>query len=268
MATTKSRRRPPTRTRSSRPTGKAGAKKTVKKPSALREAARTQLHGHGADAVALCFVALGALSGLALATDLAGPLGHALSSGITALLGNGAFLVPLALFAFAGLLLWRRSEDEAAAPIRIGIGVVLIVLSVAGLGHVVGGSPQLSDPVLELRNAGGYVGAGIGVPLVAGVGPAGAAIILLAFLVLGGLLASGTFVAPRGRARRHRADQAPRRFHPCVQGADRDSRLDRGRASQSPRPPPPRPGARPSKRSRWKCPTRNQSPKKRSSRSS
>ena len=124
----------------------AGAKKSIKKPSALREAARTQLHGHGTDAVALALVALAALTGLALATDLAGPLGHALSSGITALLGNGAFLVPLAMFAFAGLLLWRRPDEETAAPLRIGIGVVLIVLSVAGLLHVLGGAPQLSDP--------------------------------------------------------------------------------------------------------------------------
>ncbi|HEY3722458.1 MAG TPA: DNA translocase FtsK [Acidimicrobiia bacterium] len=191
MATTKSRRRPPARARSSRPAGKGGARKNVKRPSAIREAARAQLHGHGTDAVAIALLALGALSGLALATDLAGPLGHALGSGVTALLGNAAFLVPLGLIAFAGLLLWRRTEDEAAAPLRIGIGVVLIVLAVAGLLHVLGGSPQLSDPVDLLRDAGGYVGGGVGVPLAAGVGPAGASIVLLAFLALGLLLASG-----------------------------------------------------------------------------
>jgi S-DNA-T family DNA segregation ATPase FtsK/SpoIIIE len=191
VATTKSRRRPPARARSSRPARRGGAKKSAKRPSALRTAARTQLHGHGIDAVALGLLALGALSGLALATDLAGPLGHALSSGITAVLGNGAFLVPLGLVATAGLMLWRRPDEEGAAPLRIGIGVVLVVLSVAGLLHVVGGAPNLSDPVDSLRNAGGYVGAGVGVPLTAGVGPAGASIVLLAFLALGLLLASG-----------------------------------------------------------------------------
>ena len=84
MATTKpSRRRPPARARSARPAAKAGAKKkpakrsTVKQPSALREAARTQLRGHGTDAVALLLIALAALTGLALATDLVGPLGRA-----------------------------------------------------------------------------------------------------------------------------------------------------------------------------------------------
>ena len=68
---------------------------------------------------------------------------------------------------------------------------MLIVLSVAGLLHVLGGSPHLSDPVDVLRDAGGYVGGGVGVPLTAGVGPAGASIVLVAFLALGLLLASG-----------------------------------------------------------------------------
>jgi S-DNA-T family DNA segregation ATPase FtsK/SpoIIIE len=170
-----------------------------KPPSALREAARTQLHGHGTDAFALFLIALGALSALALATTLAGPLGKALASGITALLGNGAFLAPLALFAIAGLMLWRRPEEESAASIRIGIGVILVLVSATGLLHVIGGSPQLSDSTDTLRDAGGYLGGAIGVPLVAGVGPAGAAIVLLALLALGGLLASGFSLARVGQ---------------------------------------------------------------------
>ncbi|MGZ4689362.1 MAG: DNA translocase FtsK 4TM domain-containing protein [Acidimicrobiia bacterium] len=194
MAPTKARR-PPARARSSRPSKKAPARKPAAKkssqPSALRMAARNQLRGHGTDAVALTLVALAALSGLALATDLAGPLGHALSSGITALLGNGAFLVPLGLLTVAGLMLWRRPEEETAAPLRVGIGVGLIVLSAVGLLHVLGGAPKLSDPTDTLRDAGGYLGAVAGIPLIAGVGTAGAAIVLVAFLALGLLLASG-----------------------------------------------------------------------------
>jgi DNA segregation ATPase FtsK/SpoIIIE, S-DNA-T family len=195
VAPTKSRR-PASRARTSRPTKKAparkpAARKSPKPPSALRRAARAQLQGHGTDAVALTLLALAALTGLALATDLAGPLGSAVSAGVTALLGNGAFLVPLALPAVAGLLLWRRPDEEAAAPLRVGIGVTLIVLSAVGLLHVLGGAPKLSAPVNTLRDAGGYIGAATGVPLIAGVGKAGAAIVLLAFLALGCLLASG-----------------------------------------------------------------------------
>jgi S-DNA-T family DNA segregation ATPase FtsK/SpoIIIE len=196
VATTKTRRPAPSRARTKRPAGKAGPKKTLKKPpSAFRQAARTQLEGHGADAFALFLVAFAALSALALASDLAGPLGRELSAGITAVLGNGAFLVPLALFAIAALMLWRRADEETAAPLRIGIGVGLIVLSLAGLLHVVHGAPNLSDPVDTLRDAGGYIGGAVGLPLVAGIGSAGAFIILLAFLVLGGLLASGLSLA-------------------------------------------------------------------------
>jgi DNA segregation ATPase FtsK/SpoIIIE, S-DNA-T family len=197
VATTRSRR-PASRARTSRPAGKSGGKrkpasKSSKpaKPSALREAARTQLQGHGTDAFALALVALGALTFLALATDLAGPFGRAVDEGVTAVLGNGAFLVPLGLIAVAGLLLWRRADEESSAPVRIGLGVVLIGLSVVGLLHVLGGAPDLSAPADKLRDAGGYLGGVVGGPLSAGVGTAGAAIVLLAFLSLGLLLASG-----------------------------------------------------------------------------
>ena len=190
------------------------------KPSALREAARTQLQGHGTDAVALTLLALAALTGLALATDLAGPLGRGVSAGITALLGNGAFLVPLAFLAIAGAAaLAPPDEDESAAPLRVGIGVVLIVLAAVGLLHVARRVRRtLSDPVDTLRDAGGYLGGVIGAPLIAGVGTAGAAIVLLALLALGGLLASGLSLARVGRARRGRRSRS------CASGSAPRSR--------------------------------------------
>jgi S-DNA-T family DNA segregation ATPase FtsK/SpoIIIE len=196
VATSKSRR-PPARASKSKPKPKAkprsrpASRARPAKPSALKAAARTQLRGHGTDAVALTLLALSALSGLALATALAGPLGSGLSAGITALLGNGASLVPVALVAVAMLLLWRRPDDEVAAPLRVGLGVFFIVLAAAGLLHLAGGAPPLSDPVDALRDAGGYLGAVIGAPLTAGVGTAGAAIVLVALFAFGCLLASG-----------------------------------------------------------------------------
>ena len=89
------------------------------------------------------------------------------------------------------LLLWRRPDDEVAAPLRVGLGVFFVVLAAAGLLHLAGGAPPLSDPVDALRDAGGYLGAVVGVPLTAGIGTAGAAIVLLAVLAFGCLLASG-----------------------------------------------------------------------------
>jgi S-DNA-T family DNA segregation ATPase FtsK/SpoIIIE len=153
------------------------------------------MRGHGTDALALCVLVLGLLSGLALATDLSGPVGAALGDGLTALLGNGAVLVPLALVAVAVLLWWRRPDDEApAAPLRVGIGVALVVLSAAGLMHVLEGAPAISGPVEELRNAGGYLGALVGAPLAAGLGTVGASVVLVALLCFGLLVAPGTSV--------------------------------------------------------------------------
>ncbi|MGZ6888069.1 MAG: DNA translocase FtsK 4TM domain-containing protein [Acidimicrobiia bacterium] len=205
MATTRSRRAPSKSSASSksgvrRPPakGKRPGKPPARKAAApggsrVREAARTQLRGHGTDALALSVLVLGLLSGLALATDLTGPVGRALADGLTALLGNGAFLVPVSLVVVAVLLLWRRPEDEApAAPLRVGIGVALVVLSAAGMMHVLGGAPSISGEVAVLRDAGGYVGALVGAPLAAGLGTVGAAIVLIAIGCFGMLLAPGT----------------------------------------------------------------------------
>ena len=205
VATTKSRRGSKSRPSRSKPAAKrGGGKRPAKKASArpapkqsrVREAARTQLRGHGTDALALGVLVLGLLSALALATDLTGPIGRALGDGLTALLGNGAFLVPVSLLAAAVLLWWRRPDDEEmpAAPLRVGIGVALVVLAAAGLMHVLGGAPEISGPVDTLRDAGGYVGAAIGAPLAAGLGTVGASVVLVALLGFGLLLAPGTSV--------------------------------------------------------------------------
>ena len=163
--------------------------------SRVREAAKTQLRGHGTDALALAVLVVGLLSGLALATDLTGPVGRALGDGLTALFGNGAFLIPVSLIATAALLLWRRPEDETpAAPLRVGVGVALAVLAAAGLMHVLGGNPALSGPVDQLRDAGGYLGAIIGAPLGSGLGTVGAAVVLVGVLAFGLLLAPGSSI--------------------------------------------------------------------------
>ncbi len=199
MATTKSSRRAPARKRApakrkppSKPPRKAAGRPQA---SRVREAARTQLRGHGTDALALAVLVVGLLTGLALATDLTGPVGAALADGITALLGNGAFLIPTSLVAVAVLLLWRRPEDESpAAPLRVGLGVGLVVLAAAGLLHVLGGAPRIGGPVDGLRDAGGYLGAGIGAPLAAGLGTVGASVVLVGVLLFGALLAPGTSI--------------------------------------------------------------------------
>ena len=198
----KSKRRAPEPKRPtarSKPAPRAAAKAEPRE-SWVRDAARSQLEGHGGDATAIGILVVGILCGLALATDLAGPVGAGLASGLTALLGNAAFLVPLSLVAVAVLLLWRHPESEdddelmTAAPMRVGIGVGIVVFASAGLMHVLGGAPSLTGPVDALRDAGGYFGGVIGGPLAGGVGNVGATLILMALLGFGLLLAPGTSV--------------------------------------------------------------------------
>ena len=140
-------------------------------------------------------MALGALTALALATNLVGPIGRALAQGITYFLGGGAFLVPVACFAAAILVLAPRQTAEgdppAAAPIRIGLGIVLLVIGITGLLHLTGGSPALDAPSDALRGAGGLLGAGIGGPVRSGLGDLGAGVVFVCIAILGALLAPG-----------------------------------------------------------------------------
>src|SRR5215207_9117482 len=136
-----------------------------------REAAGRQLRGHGADALAVALVVIGVLTVLGLASDLAGSVGSFLADGSATVLGRGRIVFPLACFGFALLLFagYRpqglgaddldeeptdEEDDEARAPapLRIGLGIVLVMLAVVGFLHLAGGTPSV-DSSDELRNA-------------------------------------------------------------------------------------------------------------------
>jgi DNA segregation ATPase FtsK/SpoIIIE, S-DNA-T family len=167
-----------------------------------REAAGVQLEGHGADALAVGLVILGVLTVLGLASDLAGPVGSFLADGSATLLGRGRLALPAACFGFAVLLFagyrlrgsddGREEDDEPrAAPLRIGLGLVLALVAAVGLLHLSGGTPPVDASSDELRDAGGLLGAAIASPLRAGASVAGAAVILTGLGLLGLLLAPG-----------------------------------------------------------------------------
>jgi DNA segregation ATPase FtsK/SpoIIIE, S-DNA-T family len=173
-----------------------------------REAAGVQLQGHGADALAVGLVILGVLTVLGLASDLAGPVGSFLADGSATLLGRGRLALPAACFGFAVLLFagYRlgRSDDEVddgreeeeddephAAPLRIGLGLVLALVAAVGLLHLSGGTPPIDSSSDELRDAGGLLGAAVASPLRAGASVVGAAVILTGLGLLGLLLAPG-----------------------------------------------------------------------------
>jgi len=207
-APARTRRRKPANKRRGRSSRRAPARPTVWERT--REAAGLQLQGHGADTLAVGLVILGVLTVLGLASDLAGPVGRFLADGSATLLGRGRLALPAACFGFAALLFAGRGplrrtegalddeydveeddEPRAPAPLRIGLGLVLMLFAVVGLLHLGGGSPDIGSSVDRLRDAGGVLGAAIAAPLRAGASAVGAAVILCGLGVLGALLAPG-----------------------------------------------------------------------------
>jgi DNA segregation ATPase FtsK/SpoIIIE, S-DNA-T family len=204
----------PARTRRRKPASKRrrnSRRRAPARPTAwerTREAAGHQLRGHGADALAVGLVIVGVLTVLGLASDLAGSVGRFLADGSATMLGRGRIVFPLACVGFAVLLFAgyrfhgleadelddeRADDDEEArapAPLRIGLGIVLVMLAVVGLLHLAGGSPSV-DSSEELRDAGGLVGAAIAAPVAAVAGVVGTAVILIGIGLLGLVLAPG-----------------------------------------------------------------------------
>jgi len=139
--------------------------------------------------IALCTLAV--LLALALYADALGPVGDAARRGLALLLGLDRFLLP-PLFALGGALLLARPPQHP--PLRVVLGLALGSLTVAGLAGLAGGAPRLGAPGRSLQGAGGWIGAAVTQPLQAGLGTAGAAVVLGALLITSLLLVSGTTV--------------------------------------------------------------------------
>ena len=107
----------------------------------------------------------------------------------------------------------------------------MILLAVAGLAALAGGSPSLRASTAALSSAGGWVGALVGNPLRAALGGFGAATVLVALLVVALVLLTGVSVRaaaggacapsdgrwpPPGAGRRWKARRSPRTTSPPI----------------------------------------------------
>jgi len=198
-----------TKTRGGAPT-RAPARAAAKKPNSRSrqvKASRTPFwRVQARDLWAVGLITLGVLLALALWGQQLGPVGHGTDTGLALFAGWTRVLLPLvAAAAGLALLLDRggRSDDEDAAdgadPWRLAVGTVLGILGICGLAEVAKGAPRLSA-THSLQDAGGYLGAVIGRPLHAGLGPAGASVLLVALVVVAILVATGASLASVGRA--------------------------------------------------------------------
>jgi DNA segregation ATPase FtsK/SpoIIIE, S-DNA-T family len=153
------------------------------------------LHRHAADLWAIGLLTLGVLLALALWAHALGPIGHDVDTGLATVAGWTRVIVPIVVFGAGLVLLIERERPE---PLRTGLGAALGVIGVCGLAELAKGTPALSASH-ALREAGGWVGALVGRPLHAGIGTAGSAVVLVAVVMVGVLIATGVSLASAGR---------------------------------------------------------------------
>ena len=189
--------RPAART-TKKPTARAKRSQPPPRPPFWRVQAR--------DLWAVGLITLGVLLGLALWGRQLGPIGHAADTGLAYLAGWARVLLPLVAFGAGLVLLLDRGtrddgdeEHEGADPWRLAVGTLLGLLGVCGLAELAKGAPSFSDSH-ALRDAGGYLGGAVGRPLHAGLGTAGAAVLLVAVVLVAVLAATGVSLASVGRA--------------------------------------------------------------------
>src|SRR6478735_11662037 len=151
---------------------------------------RGAVDGREDEFVGIALIAAGVLLGLAIYFDLAGVLGEAISKVVGWFTGVARYLVPIALVCI-GVALVRRGRSEHRYRLMVGWG--LGVFAVLGLLHVFRG-PDSVGGLDEVGRAGGWVGALVGAPLRALIAKPGATVVLLAALVGGILLITGTSI--------------------------------------------------------------------------
>ncbi len=169
----------------------------------------------------MALLVLAVLCALGIYSDLAGPVGRAVAGGAADGLGWARLLLPPALAAVGWVMVRgherartgvhrgsgparsRRGPAPAAGgsipaddgtarpPARVAAGGVLLLAAAAGLVDQVQGPEHWSESLPRLRHSGGLVGAATAVPLRAGLGGWGAALVLAAVAAVAALLLTG-----------------------------------------------------------------------------
>ncbi len=156
--------------------------KTSSKPKGSRAAPpprsgwREAIAGHEGDLAGLACLVLAVLAGLGIYADWSGVVGQALREGIGLLVGWVRLVVPIALACVGIALIRGKAPDER---LRLGLGFALLAVSATGLLQLALGPDTWGAPLDEFRDAGGFVGAGIALPLERVLATAGATLVLV-----------------------------------------------------------------------------------------
>jgi DNA segregation ATPase FtsK/SpoIIIE, S-DNA-T family len=142
----------------------------------------------------LGLLTLGAATVLAsgLWLRMGNPAGRGIQEAVTGGIGSLAFVAP----PLVALLAWRflRHPDRNQATRRAVIGWTALLIGLCGLLEIVKGTPRPSGGAAVIREAGGFVGYGIGGPLASALTPWVAAVLLALLALFGLLLITGTTV--------------------------------------------------------------------------
>jgi S-DNA-T family DNA segregation ATPase FtsK/SpoIIIE len=116
--------------------------------------------------------------------------GHAIRQVVTGGFGSLAFLAP----ALIALLAWRflRHPDRNQATTRAALGWAALLLGLTGLLEIAKGAPRPSAGAQVIRQAGGYIGYGMGGPLAHVLTPWVAGPLLVLLAIFGLLVITGT----------------------------------------------------------------------------
>lgn len=128
--------------------------------------------------IGLGFIGAAVLVGLAIYLGLAGPIGSGVETLFGWFFGLGRFAVP-PILAMIGVALVR--SGRSSSPWRLAVAWVVVTVSVLGLVHIVRRSDDV-EGLDRFGDWGGWVGAGVAEPLLAGIATAGAVVVLVALL--------------------------------------------------------------------------------------
>ena len=141
---------------------------------------RRAINGRESEFVAIGFIVLGVIVGLAVYARLAGPVGRGADTALGCLLGLGRYCLPLV---FVAIGVAQLRGDEAPNRVKLALGWGGVVLSALGILHVFKG-PDAFTGVDALGGAGGWLGAILGQILQVTIGDI-AAVLVLTALALG-----------------------------------------------------------------------------------
>ncbi len=140
---------------------------------------------HRKDGAALLLLASALIVAVGTWADQRGPVGDLVEILVTGAFGRLDLLVPVLLGAIAVRFIRHTEKSEGNG--RVVIGLSVLVIGVLGLVHIACGSPDRSDSMQAIRDAGGLIGWGVATPLTYSMGDV-LAVPLLVLLIAFGLL--------------------------------------------------------------------------------